>query len=76
MDSERGDLEERDGPRRAGLRGEVDEAPEGPEAGEDLDDCNFLFLFFYFHFILEEREREKKGGERARFFRFFLQRKK
>ena len=44
-------LQERDGPRRAGDGGEVDDAPEGPDARQDLDDC-FCFQGFFMGFFL------------------------
>ena len=38
LEVDRADFEQRDGPRRASNGGEVDDAPEGPDAREDLDD--------------------------------------
>lgn len=46
LEVDRSGLQEGDVTGGAGLGGEVDDAPEGPDAGEDLDDCGFFSSVF------------------------------
>ena len=44
LEVQRAGLQQGDGSSGAGDWGQVDDAPEGPDAGEDLDDCFFLWV--------------------------------